>query len=391
MINNNQTDFEQLVKDSGIPTTEAEIKTEWETEAVNAEITINNNSVYSPFWRIVTALITKATHWLIQSLTNHLLPNTFIKTASGTFLDILAWGVDVVRKPAIKTQGQITFNRSDTVGVLIIPAGTAIQSAEINSKIYSLLTETEISFPDGESQITVLVEAAEEGADYNLATGFYSILPIPIAGVDSVVNADNWILVFGADAEIDDELRLRCKNQFSALNQYHTNSVYLAMITEFSGVNVGNVYFVNDAPRGAGTADAYIMFEIGNPSVAFLTSIEDSIMGAGNHGHGDDLKFFPVEEIDYAIICSISVSSFLTPTAASTLQANVEQFIRAAFRENNSYTPTLTNPYSLFSFSRLASELHEQFDDLVSVTFTNSNITSLLDIPRASSVAVTLS
>ncbi len=52
-----QVDFEAVVKDSGMPTTEAELKARF-TAIAAEEGLITNTSRMSPFWRLVTAIIT---------------------------------------------------------------------------------------------------------------------------------------------------------------------------------------------------------------------------------------------------------------------------------------------------------------------------------------------
>ena len=41
---------------AGIPTTEDELKTEFQTQADSAGLTFNNNSAYSPFWRFLQSI-----------------------------------------------------------------------------------------------------------------------------------------------------------------------------------------------------------------------------------------------------------------------------------------------------------------------------------------------
>ncbi|EPM83803.1 hypothetical protein A260_23770, partial [Pseudomonas syringae pv. actinidiae ICMP 19068] len=52
-------DFKKALGDPGIPTTEAQLKQAWEKLAVEQGSTLTNTSAYSPFWRIITALVTK--------------------------------------------------------------------------------------------------------------------------------------------------------------------------------------------------------------------------------------------------------------------------------------------------------------------------------------------
>ena len=385
-------DFKEALREAGIPTTEAELKKAWEQEAADQGSKISNTSAYSPFWRIITALVTKPVLWLVQFIVDTVLPNFFVKTAVDAWLDMLAWAVNVERKAQTKAQGVLLFTRATAAGTLEVSAGTRVQSAAINGHVYELKTTQPGTFVDGESQLTIPVEAIEAGSGYNLAPGYYAILPVPVPGIVQVVNADNWLTQPGADAEPNDQLRLRVRNQFSAVNQYHTDAVYRAMIASFPGVRLDGVYFEHGAPRGPGSANAFVLFEAGVPADEYLVQINAYIREGGNHGHGDDLLVMVMPETQHAIQLTVWPRANLSNEQRIQLQAQVEQFIRAAFRESTSsdYQPTLTFPQSRFSFSRLGEELHEQFPRIESLQFANSDILSQLNIPRIESLEVVL-
>ncbi|ABC33404.1 uncharacterized phage Mu protein gp47-like protein [Hahella chejuensis KCTC 2396] len=388
-MNDHTDDFRRLVKDAGIPTTEAELNRAWREEVAAQGVAFSNDSDYSPWWRMVSALVTQPVLWLVDLLISGVLPQMFVKTASGAALDLLAWGVAVERKQAARARGRVQFTRADLSGELEIAAGTGIQSASINGKIYSLRTTAPQRFHDGEATLLVDVEAVDVGSGYNLAAGYYAVLQTPIPGV-TVTNLDNWLLQPGADRETDDALRRRVRNQFSAVNQWHTDAVYTAIIARFDGVSVDNVFFEHEAPRGPGTANAFILFETGAPDAAFLARIQATISDDGNHGHGDDLQVFAMPETQHDVSADMWADDRLDATAREQLRQSVMQFIRAAFRENQDYQPTRTFPFSRFSFSRLAQELHGEFPALASIDFKTSDITSQMDIPRLKSLTVTL-
>ena len=71
--------FEKMLSEAGIPTTEAGMRGRWDT--INAEegSQITNNSAWSPFWRLVSAIVTAPALWLVRLLVRHALPNTFLK------------------------------------------------------------------------------------------------------------------------------------------------------------------------------------------------------------------------------------------------------------------------------------------------------------------------
>lgn len=383
-------DFKQALNDAGIPTTEEGLRQAWESEVAAQGSALSNTSAYSPFWRIVTALVTKPVLWLITFISGTVLPNFFVKTAIGAWLDMLAWAVNVERKGATKAKGVLLFTRLAAGGALEVPAGTVVQSASINGHIYQLVTTAVGQFTDGAMQLEIPVEAVDTGSGYNLAPGYYAILPEPVPGIAQVVNADGWLTSPGADPEADNELRLRVRNQFSAVNQWHTDAVYRAMITAFPGVRPDGVYFLHGAPRGPGSANAYVLFEADVPAATYLEQINAHIRDQGNHGHGDDLLVMEVPETLHAIHLDVWPRSTLTAEQRQALLTDIELFVRAAFRESTTtdYQPTQTYPQSRFSFSRLGEELHQQFPGIESLRFTNDDIVSELTIPRIQSLQV---
>ena len=383
-------DFKQALADSGIPTTEAALKAAWEAEVVAQGSKLANTSAYSPFWRVITALVTKPVLWLLTFVSDTVLPNFFVKTAEKAWLDMLAWAVNVERKTPTKAIGSLLFSRATTAGELEVPIGTRVQSASINGNVYELVTTAAASFVEGESQLQIPATAVEAGSGYNLAPGYYAILPVPVPGVVQVVNLDGWLANPGSDSEPDDELRLRVRNQFSAVNQWHTDAVYRALIAAFPGVSANGVFFQHGAPRGPGSANAYVLFEADVPADVYLQQINTKIMDEGNHGHGDDLLVMVMPETQHDVSLQVWPIANLTPVQRTDLQTDIGLFIRAAFRESTGrdYAPTLPWPQSRFSFSRLTEELHEQFPGINSLKFNNDDILSNLDIPRLRTLQV---
>ncbi|MBA2926522.1 hypothetical protein G9Q84_26975 [Pseudomonas sp. P7] len=385
-------DFKQAMSDSGIPITEAQLKQSWEKLATEQGSTLSNTSAYSPFWRIVTALVTKPVLWLLEFVSGTVLPNFFVQTATGVWLETLCWAVNVERKGATVATGELLFTRANTGGALEVPAGTVVQSPTLNEHIYQLVTTEPRSFEEGQSQLAVPVKAVGAGSGYNLAPGYYAVLPEPVPGIVQVVNTTDWLHEPGADAEPDDQLRLRGRNQFSAVNQWHTDAVYRAIITGFPGVSADGVYFEHGAPRGPGSANAFVLFDAGVPADTFLEQINTHIRDGGNHGHGDDLQAMAMPETFHAISVKVWPKANLSETQLETLETEVGLFIRAAFRESTQrdYKPTRTYPQSRFSFSRLTEELHARFPNIESLTFAGTDIVSGLNIPRIKNLAVVL-
>lgn len=384
-----QEDFEKIVRDAGIPTTEADMQAQWNQINDEQGVQIKNDSSWSPFWKLVSALITAPALWVVQFLLNELLPNSFIKTAGGTFLEILAWGLKITRKPAVNTQGVITFTRDQIADAVIVPAGTRIQSPAINGTVYELVTLADTSFPDGQLTVNVLAEAIEAGAAWNLAPGYYSILPEPVEGVVSVRNPDDWISTAGDDAETDEALKLRCRNQFTAVSQFHHDAAYRAIIAEFTAIRVDYIWFEHNAPRGEGTANAFIMIDSGAPDQPFVDGINTHINDNGFHGHGDDMQCFPMPVTGYDLTPDAYLSPNLTTEEQDKLMLDINNMIRCAFRENSDYTVTKTWPFSRFSFSKLSEELHTQWPGLISIEFNRVDIENAMELPVISTLTIT--
>ena len=213
--------FETMLKEAGVPTTEAAMKAEW--DAINAAegSQITNNSAWSPFWRLISAIVTAPALWLVRLLIRDALPNVFLKFASGSYLDVYAWGVELERKPAAHAEGVVLFTRASASGSLTIPRGTAVESPAINGVVHRVLTKADAVIPDGQLGLEVPVRAEEAGTAANLGPGYYWVLPEPVPGIASVTNRDTWLTSPGADEEDDESLRLRARNQFQAVGQYH--------------------------------------------------------------------------------------------------------------------------------------------------------------------------
>lgn len=380
--------FERVISESGIPTTDAAMKAVWKDTVIESGSSINNDSRYSPFWRLVSALITKPTQWLMHDLLiKRLMPDFYLKTATGDRLDQWGDGYGLTRKLGTKTQGYLSFERADAAEELTLPAGTAIKTLPLNGIVYSLLLVDDLVFPVGTHNKNALVEAEQNGAAYNLEAGYYS--QIDQSGL-YVSHGTGWITRPGVDDESEHHFRQRIRNQFNSLSFYHTDGVYRRLISEFAGIPVDNVWFEHDAPRGPGTANAYVLFELAAPEESVLQTINRKIMTEGNHGHGDDVQVFLMPEQPCDITATVYIKRDIIEFERNRVMFEVEQMIRAAFRQNAAYPVTLVQPKSRFSFARLTGELVRQFPELNSVEFEQKEILSDLSVPTVGSLTLTL-
>lgn len=384
-------DFNEVVKKSGMPTTAEELRTQFNAIAADEGI-ITNTSRMSPFWRLITAIVTTPVLWLKDVLVNTVLANMFVATASGQLLRLLAWAVNVTAKPAIAAQGVIRFYKTDARAVVTVKAGTAIQTERINGVVYELATTADFTITADVASALIPVTATATGGAWNLAPGYYRILPVAVAGISRVANEDDWLTTPGADEESDDELRERCRNQFNLVGNYHTDAVYRSMIASVAGLSIDRIYFEHDAPRGPGTANAYLLLDTGVISQPFIDTVNDYITGQGHHGHGDDMRCYPLPETLHQLDVTVYVENLanLAVDEYAALKSSVENLIRSAFRENSDFDVKRTWPYDRFSFSNLGRELHKAHAVIDSLAFSLTDIVSDLNVPRLSSLNVEL-
>lgn len=382
-------DFEQVLRDSGMPTTEAEMTAAFKA-TVQAEGFITNTSRMSPFWRLITKIVTTPVMWLKDALVSVVLRNMFVATATGPMLRLLAWAVNIEAKPASAAAGMVRFYKAKAADVVAISAGTVIQTERINGVIYSVAVSEDTTLPAGPESGLVPVTATGTGSGYNLAPGYYRILPVAVAGIASVVNEDEWLITPGADEESDDELRDRTRNQFNLVGNYHTDAIYRSMIAGVLGLSVDRIFFLHDAPRGPGTANAYLLLDSGEISQPFVDAVNDYVNSQGHHGHGDDLQCFAMPETTHTLVVTVYVENKenMTDEELSRLKTDVSNLIRCAFRENANYDVKKTWPYSRFSFSNLGREIHRAFPVIDSLHFSLTDIVSELSVPRLAGLTV---
>ncbi|WP_414454653.1 baseplate J/gp47 family protein [Enterobacter hormaechei] len=386
-----QVDFEEVVKASGMPTTEDEARSRFDA-VVADEGLITNTSRMSPFWRLITAIVTAPVMWLKDALVAVVMPGMFVATATGQMLRLLAWAVNVTAKPASAAEGVIRFFKDDVKQAVTVKAGTVIQTERINGKVYAVSTVADVTIPTGTASALLAVKATGTGGAYNLAPGYFRILPVAVDGISHVASEENWLTVPGADEESDDELRERCRNQFNLVGNYHTDAVYRSMIAGVAGLSIDRIFFEHDAPRGPGTANAYLLLDSGVASDPFIEAVNDYINTQGHHGHGDDMQCFAMPETRHDLVATVWVKNLsnLEQEQQDNLRKGIENLIRCAFRENTDYDVKKTWPYARFSFSQLGREIHKTFPDTDSLEFSLKDITSELSVPRLNSLRVDL-
>ncbi|KXO08266.1 putative bacteriophage protein [Moritella sp. JT01] len=375
-------DFKKMMADAGLPVNETVAKQQWDQVLSEQQIIVENGSPFSPFWRTVKALITLPVVGLLDWIARILMPDLFIMTASrSALIGLHGPSRNVFVVDAIKAKGMLTLTRTNSDGVLSIPAGALVSSASIGGTVYQLSITRPSVFEEGESVIEVLAEATAAGQGHNLPVGSYNQLVNPVEGV-SIQNKHDWLLIPGANEESTEAYRNRIRNVFGTAAKWHINTVYKSIISDFA-IPVDNIEIINHAPRGPGTANAFIYLNVGQVSTGLLKVINQHISDDGHHGHGDDFQVYAMPMQDKVITATYSLHA-----NSADIKADIKTFIQAAFRLNDAYQPTRTRPNSSFSMSQLQAQLHNQFPALRSIEFDCGDIRTGLWLPALTDLVV---
>lgn len=333
---------------------------------------IANLSAFSAFFRLMGAVFAAPVLFLRTLVIDTILPGIFAGRATGALLLIHASNMDEEQKPATTAKGNITFTRAGSAGALPIPLGTLVESPPIDGVVYQLKTTVAGTILDGNTTALVAVEALAEGAAYNLGDQFYSVLPVPVAGITQVSNDSGWLTTPGTDLELDADLQERLRLKWRQQSSFHWTDTYRSIISGIIGISPSDIFFDETAPRGPGSADAFILTSSGLPSAALVQAADDEINLNKNHGLGDDLIVKAIPALNVDIDVTITADANLTAGDKTQLGTDVENLIRAAFRETTAFpnVPRVA-PFERVSRSALAGEIHEEFgDDVDSVDWT---------------------
>ena len=391
--------FANYLKEEKIPITLQEHEDLVAKLAQEAGLEIANSNKYSAFWNFARRAITEPINWLTAYLIKVITPQLYVKTATGLSLTNIAEGYGIIRKKAVKAQGHITFSRNTNTGnpqeQIIIKKGTAIETAPINGNVYRLIVDEDTSMLGGVNSIKVKCTAEFGGSGHNLGAGYYCVLPIPFPNIASVTNEANWLIEQGDNEESDHDLRLRVRNTFTAVGNWHTDAKYKAILSDKLNIAVNKIFIAHTANKDkVAAAEIYILTDVAESSNKIIKKATQLIITEGNHGHGDDIKIlkFPEKEITISlnIKCNFDLISLTNSeknaniTKEDKIRKKIYDFTLCAFRANKDYIGKVTQVsyHSIFSWSKFVGELHCQFPEIISVNHEHDDLVSGLNIYR---------
>lgn len=257
----------------GSKTTEQLVQTFLERWVGTSGVSISNMNVGGVF-RTLGELCMQAVADL-HALVVQVLPQGFAATATGVWLDAAVRDV-VQRLAAVKTQGLIRYGRSGTSGNIIIPAGTFVTTrASVSGEVLRFRVLADTLLADGASQVLVAHEAENTGWKYNVAPGQICELQTHVAGIESVLNLDDWITRIGVDEETDKALYQRYQLAWRGQGSGGNADDYVFWARSVAGV--GTVVVLDQHPRGQGTVDVVLTGLDGPPAQQLIQDVADAI------------------------------------------------------------------------------------------------------------------
>lgn len=193
----------------------------------------------------------------VRATLRALLPQLFVTTATGAWLDEHARGLGLERKEARAARLRVRVEASAPGA---FPAGALFGVGELRYR-------AEGAFAPG-AEVEVLAEAV--GSRYNLPAGT-RLQPVTVVpGVEALEVLE--VVEPGLDRETDEELRARCILSWPALGRGSTYHAYMSWALE--DPEVRKVVVIDDHPRGQGTVDVVVAPAQGLPSPGLLARVQ---------------------------------------------------------------------------------------------------------------------
>lgn len=151
--------------------------------------------------------------------------SAFVDTAEGGHLDKVVAILGLKRGEPEFAIGEVLFERDKGDDPITIPVGTLVGTPETPETPQKLYQTTESAvLNQGDTIVTVFVQALIAGEGLDAPAGTVSVMPRPIPGVKGVSNT-NEILLVGKKRETDEDLRRRAKNTLLASGKATTIAI----------------------------------------------------------------------------------------------------------------------------------------------------------------------
>lgn len=195
----------------------------------------------------------------------------FTSTASGEYLDYFASQRGIERKPAQKSQGEITFFINEPAqNSIFIPKGSMVATADTVPLRYVTVEDAEIAA--GNTLVSVLAEADKAGKSYDIPIETARIIVSAPAEINYAYNREPF--EGGCDEETDEELRERIRVSFLVPSNGTNKAYYEKLALSVPGITKAGVIAKG---RGTGTVDVYVSNGENSPSASAVAQAQSLI------------------------------------------------------------------------------------------------------------------
>jgi len=221
----------------------------------------------------VIAKVVADLYWLVKTV----MQQSFVQTATGSWLDLKVREMGISRKVAIKTRVYLTFTcQSPAAQNITIPAGTICKSEkDEGGNDYRFITIVETVLEEGHTSVQVVAEAELPGKAWNVGQDTTTRMVTRVTGIHAVTNSVGFLIREGSDPESDEQLRERAISKWETLGLGGTREAYRNWAMSVPGVIAASV--LDDFPFGPGTVGVVILGENGVPSAELINEVHQYI------------------------------------------------------------------------------------------------------------------
>jgi uncharacterized phage protein gp47/JayE len=258
---------------------------------------------------------------------NNVYNSAFVDLATGQSLDYVVSVLGIVRNPAKKATGYITFKRSTPASFDIsIPQGTIVSTRPVIGETpIQFSTDIPATLPAGQTSVTVPITALKGGSSGNLSSNTLTFMSTPPYGIETCTNLQPTS--GGVDKESDDSLRQRAKHALETAGRGTSNAIKYAVLS-VSGIRD---CMVMDMKRGIGTIDVMVVGDSYPLNTSILQEVYDKVME------------YKAAGIDARIVVPETIFIDVGVTATLSVQPGYEetQVINSVISNISSYINTL--------------------------------------------------
>jgi uncharacterized phage protein gp47/JayE len=213
----------------------------------------------------------------LYGLVKMVMQQSFVQTATGSWLDLKVREMGISRKVAIKTRVYLTFScNSPAAQNITIPAGTICKSQKDSSgNDVRFITTEETVLEEGQTSVQVIAEAELPGNAWNVGQDTITRMVTRVTGINSVTNGAGFFIREGSDPESDEQLRERAITKWETLGLGGTQGAYRNWALSVPGVIAASV--LDDFPFGPGTVGVVILGANGVPSAELINEVHQYI------------------------------------------------------------------------------------------------------------------